>query len=152
MKKLIILFAAVVLGCQQGPGPITDADKDAIKQRMQTFANAMVNDIENVGAGYADKAVSMPPNAETNISPGTAAAFFQRGPKPTKFELNPEVIEGLGTLAFARGTFVFEGILNDTINISDKGKFLATFEKEADGSWKVTQEIWNSDLPIGGQE
>ncbi|MEA3247355.1 MAG: DUF4440 domain-containing protein, partial [Gemmatimonadota bacterium] len=31
--------------------------------------------------------------------------------------------------------------------MTDKGKYLTTWHKQADGSWKITRDINNSDLP-----
>ncbi len=33
--------------------------------------------------------------------------------------------------------------------ISDKGKYVTVWKKQADGSWKVMLDIFNTDLPMG---
>ncbi len=35
--------------------------------------------------------------------------------------------------------------------ISDVGKFVEIFKRQADGSWKIHVTIWNSDKPPPGQ-
>jgi ketosteroid isomerase-like protein len=52
-----------------------------------------------------------------------------------------------GDLAYTSGTY--EWILNDSSGktASDKGKYLTVWKKEADGSWKVLYDMFNSDLP-----
>jgi ketosteroid isomerase-like protein len=39
--------------------------------------------------------------------------------------------------------------LNDPTGkpVNDRGKFLEVWKKQADGKWKCTMDIWNSDLP-----
>jgi hypothetical protein len=32
--------------------------------------------------------------------------------------------------------------------IEEQGKFLQIYRKQSDGSWKMTREIYNSDLPL----
>jgi ketosteroid isomerase-like protein len=32
--------------------------------------------------------------------------------------------------------------------IMDRGKYVAVWKKQADGSWKVAAESFNSDLPV----
>jgi ketosteroid isomerase-like protein len=34
--------------------------------------------------------------------------------------------------------------------VTDKGKFLDTLKKQADGKWKLTVIAFNSDLPVAG--
>jgi ketosteroid isomerase-like protein len=31
--------------------------------------------------------------------------------------------------------------------INDRGKYLAVWKKQPDGTWKCVMDIWNSDLP-----
>jgi len=33
---------------------------------------------------------------------------------------------------------------------TEKGKYLTVWKKQADGSWKVIEDMFNSDLPPGG--
>jgi ketosteroid isomerase-like protein len=52
-----------------------------------------------------------------------------------------------GDLAYTSGTY--EWILSDSSGktATDKGKYLTVWKKEADGSWKVLYDMFNSDLP-----
>jgi len=52
-----------------------------------------------------------------------------------------------GDLAFSSGAY--EVTLNDPTGkpVNDRGKFLEVWKKQADGKWKCTMDIWNSDLP-----
>ncbi|HEV8363805.1 MAG TPA: SgcJ/EcaC family oxidoreductase [Gemmatimonadaceae bacterium] len=34
--------------------------------------------------------------------------------------------------------------------INDKGKYIVVWERQPDGSWKITRDIFNSDLPASG--
>jgi ketosteroid isomerase-like protein len=45
-----------------------------------------------------------------------------------------------GDLAYVSGTY--EETMTDA-----RGKYLETFKKQADGTWKCIRDIWNSDLP-----
>jgi ketosteroid isomerase-like protein len=35
--------------------------------------------------------------------------------------------------------------------VADRGKYLAVWKKQADGSWKIEADMWNSDLPAKGK-
>jgi hypothetical protein len=42
-------------------------------------------------------------------------------------------------------TFTIPGVPTP---IDEQGKFLQIYRTQSDGSWKMTREIYNSDLPI----
>jgi ketosteroid isomerase-like protein len=58
-------------------------------------------------------------------------------------------IMGYGDLAYLRGTysmtFTIPGVPTP---IDERGKVLQIYRKQSDGSWKMTREIYNSDLPL----
>jgi ketosteroid isomerase-like protein len=150
MKRLLFILVFAVAGCQQGSAPLTSADIDAIKKNVESFAQAISTRSPDIGSGYADDVISMPPNDAINVGkPQTVEFHSAPGPKVTSFVITSEEIEGTGELAYSRGNWVFKGVLNDSIQINDTGKYLVLLKKQADGSWKVTREIWNSDLPMG---
>jgi len=153
MKKLLFLFAVLFVGCQPGGGPITQADKDAIQKNIDAFAEAVNTNPANVANGYADDVVSLPPHAPENVGKEKTVGFHSAtgGPKVVSFTLATQEIEGTGGLAYSRGKWTYKGMLNDSIEINDNGKFLLVLKKEADNSWKVLRETWNSDLPMPGQ-
>ncbi|MGE0770435.1 MAG: DUF4440 domain-containing protein [Cyclobacteriaceae bacterium] len=151
MKKLVVLLLLVAFGCQQGGGPISQADKDAVQALIDDFA-AKTNANENPSAIYAADAVTMPPHAAA-VSGAEAIGSFHADTgqaQTTSFQLNAIEIEGSGHVAFARGTWTYEGTVNDTIKVSDNGKFMVVYKKQADNTWKAYREIWNSDQPMPG--
>lgn len=52
-----------------------------------------------------------------------------------------------GELGYTSGTYDFNIKDASGKTISDKGKYLTVWKKEADGSWKVLFDTYNSDLP-----
>ena len=67
-------------------------------------------------------------------------------PAASKFELNIDDIDGQGDLAYVRGHFLMvihpEGAPEP---VEDRGKFLEVRRKQADGSWLMSVDIFNSD-------
>ena len=55
-----------------------------------------------------------------------------------------------GELGYSRGTYELN--FNDPKGkpVSDKGKYATVWRKQADGSWKVVLDIFNSDIPLPG--
>jgi ketosteroid isomerase-like protein len=52
-----------------------------------------------------------------------------------------------GELGYTSGTYDFS--MKDASGkiISDKGKYVTVWKKQADGTWKVLLDTYNSDLP-----
>ena len=152
MKRLLIILTFATAGCQQGTAPLTSADVDAIKKITTDFSQARSTISPDLGNAYVDDVISMPPHAPVNVGKQKTIAFHSTPePKINSFIVNSEEIDGGSDLAYSRGSFVFKALLNDSIEINDNGKYLILLKKQADGSWKVTREIWNSDFPIAGQ-
>ena len=55
-----------------------------------------------------------------------------------------------GDLGYTVGTYVLT--LHDPKGepVTDRGKYVTVWKKQADGSWKVAADIFNSDLPAAG--
>jgi ketosteroid isomerase-like protein len=52
-----------------------------------------------------------------------------------------------GDLGYTSGTYVWSFKDASGKSISDKGKYLTVWKKQADGSWKVLFDMFNTDLP-----
>ena len=119
-------------------------------------AAAGAKDLDKTVSYYAESAVVMPPNApsaktretirsawkEMLTSPGAAISW-----KATKVE-----VAKTGDLAYVSGTY--EETMTDASGkpAKEHGKYVEIFKKQADGTWKVVADIWNSDLPASAAE
>jgi ketosteroid isomerase-like protein len=62
-----------------------------------------------------------------------------------------EVASG-GDLGYTRGTYVLTATDPASQKAAmEKGRFIAIFRKQADGSWKVVQDINNAEAPATGK-
>jgi ketosteroid isomerase-like protein len=52
-----------------------------------------------------------------------------------------------GDLGYTTGTYEWTLKTGSGKTATDKGKYLTVWKKEADGSWKVLYDMFNSDLP-----
>ena len=128
------------------------ADDQALRDLdAQWSRDAGAKDLEKTVSYYAESAVVMPPNAsaattkesirsawkEMLTTPGAAISW-----KATKVEVAKS-----GDLAYVSGTY--EETMTDASGkpVKDRGKYVEIFKKQADGTWKVVADIWNSDLP-----
>ncbi len=74
---------------------------------------------------------------EVVASPGAALSW-----KATKVEVAKS-----GDLACVSGTYEQTTIDASGKPVTDRGKYVEVWEKQADGKWKCGADIWNSDLP-----
>jgi len=59
-------------------------------------------------------------------------------------------VEVSGVLAYTQGTVSLKTTARDGKPFTDTGKYLTVWKKQPDGSWKVIEDIFNSDLPPAG--
>jgi ketosteroid isomerase-like protein len=150
-KTLIItltLGVAVAAVCLAADMKIEQALRDLDAQWSK---DAGAKDLEKTVSYYAEGAIVMPPNEasaptkeairsawkEMLTTPGAAISW-----KATKVEVAKS-----GDLAYVSGTY--EETMTDASGkpVKDRGKYVEIFKKQADGTWKVVADIWNSDLP-----
>jgi ketosteroid isomerase-like protein len=62
-----------------------------------------------------------------------------------EFKAEPVEIEGRGDLAYARGIFSWTFRVAEGEPFSDTGKWIAIWRRQADGSWLLSHDIWDSD-------
>jgi uncharacterized protein (TIGR02246 family) len=149
--KTKILVVTLTLGLAAASVCLA-ADEQALRDLdAQWSAAAGAKDLDKTVPYYADDAIVMPPNAsaattkeairsawkEMLTTPGAAISW-----KATKVE-----VAKAGDLAYVSGTY--EETMTDASgqSVKDHGKYVEIFKKQADGTWKVVADIWNSDLP-----
>ncbi len=132
----------------------TEADIEAIDALRGSFAAAMsAQDVDGVMVNYAEDAVQMPPNEPALRGTGAIRARHQAFLDQYDIVLeNPaEEIFVTGDWGILRGSYVINLTPKaDGEPIQDAGKYLVTWRKQPDGSWRVAHQIWNSDNPLPG--
>ncbi len=146
MLGALVLIALV--GCQRSQIGLTDADRTAIRTRIADFDKAMVAaDVPAVVAAYTEDAVLFPPHAPMVQGRAAIQKFFEGMPKFTDFEQSVTEVEGQGEFAYPWGTFETTMVTPGAkAPVKDKGKVLAVWRKQADGSWLASRVSWSSDL------
>ena len=159
---VLLLTLLAGFGCQpasQQPDPEAKvaamaADRAAIdKVRSDYQSDFNSNDASAAGTHFTESAVSMPPNHEALI--GRQAITDDMGAMfegmSAELTISSEEVEVAGDWAFDRGTFTMKMTpKGDGEPMEDKGKYIVILEKQADGSWKLAREVWNSDNPLPG--
>lgn len=140
-------------GCnQQQPADTRAADAQTIRDMDAKWSKtAGAHDVDGTVSYYSDDAVVLPPNAPTlatkeAIRAGWAATV---GPgSDMSFETSKVEVASSGDLAYDVGTYAVSTKDAQGNPVTDRGKYIAVWKKQADGKWKAVADTWNSDLPV----
>ena len=142
-------------GCSQSPAPDSrEADSRALREgEVAAFVKDWGGkDAGRIAAHYTDDGNVMVPNSPMMTGKdaiGKAMKDVLADPN-WSLELQAvqvEVSRG-GDLGYTRGTYVLTA--TDPASkkaVTEKGRFVTVFRKEADGSWKAVQHINNAEAP-----
>jgi uncharacterized protein (TIGR02246 family) len=155
--SLIVCLALVVLsaGCSNPPpAPPPDtrpADLQAVKDLEASWLKDVpTKDADKWASYFADDASGLYPGAEilngkTAIKAAMAPYFADPNFSLT-FETTRAMASKGGDMVYTQGTYVMTLTNPKTKKpMTDKGKFLTVYSKQADGSWKAIADTYNSD-------
>ncbi len=161
MRKIVTSLAALLVLAVSGCAPQVDvaAEQAAIEQAQRDWLDATKKPGEEGADGYAsfvtEDAVWLLPNGariegrdavRTWILPLTQGEDFSITWGATRVE-----VSAAGDLAYSRGTYEYSLKDAEGNPVSDKGKFVDIWKKQADGSWKAAIGIGNSDGPVASE-
>ena len=158
---LAIGLATFMAACQQQPQepqapPDTRAADEASLRNsdMQWSKAAGAKDVQQFVSFFADDGSLLPPNASllaTKEKIRTWASELMANPGfALSWQLTKAEASRGGDLGYTVGTYVLT--LHDPKGepVTDRGKYVTVWKKQADGSWKVAADIFNSGLPAAG--
>lgn len=140
--------------------PAADAGAGQVRQAIETasarFSDAVQRgDAAGLMAMYAENAVFMQPNmpawrGHDAIQKGWTG--FLTSATVKELSLHTDDVMTSGDLAIQTGSYSmrFRPKTAGAGELTDKGKFVVAWRKQADGSWKAVRDIYNSDIPLAG--
>ena len=153
MQRLVLTMGIVIclgfgVGCQQ-PAGFSAADRTAIRQSDDNSVKLMnAKDWKGALAVYAEDAIEMPSNGAPVQGKAAIQTWLEAFPPFSNFQEQSSEIEGQTDLAYDRGTYTMTLTPAGAAPIMDRGKYLTIWRKQADGTWKVVRDIFNSDVPL----
>jgi ketosteroid isomerase-like protein len=104
---------------------------------------------------YADDAAVLPANGEMITNKAGATKFWSDHLTPNvDVSWTPMYVESAkaGDLVYDLGSYTMttRPAKGKGAAVTDHGKYLAVWKKQADGSWKAEADTWNSDKPLPG--
>ncbi|WP_263367993.1 YybH family protein [Edaphobacter bradus] len=152
-------FAALVFGAgcnRQAPADTRAADAQAIRDLdSQWSKSAAAHDVDGTVSYYSDDAVVLPPNGPmlTDKQAIRAGWAGMVGPgRNVSWQTTKAEAAASGDIAYTMGTYSLTMQDAQGKPVSDRGKYLCVWKKQADGKWKAVQDTWNSDLPVAVPE
>jgi ketosteroid isomerase-like protein len=151
----IVMALFLVSAC--GPTVNAPADEAAIKDLVAGYEKGInERNLDWISANFwTDDAALLIPN-QMPISGKEAAvardqAIFDQY-SSISFKVPVEEVQSSGDLAVVKGTFYWTGtpVASGLSDVTLEGKWIETFNRQDDGSWKCSQLIWNSDQPETG--
>jgi uncharacterized protein (TIGR02246 family) len=155
-----ILVTLTALGCAP-PAPSTsegsEADRQAITElREREIALFSAGNADSVLSVLTDDVVMMPPNEPAMVGKAAVRAWVESMYKQFRVQgtyTSASDLTVVGDWAFERMTFTLTMTpAAGGAAMQDVGKGFHVYRRQPDGSWKIHQDIWNSDNPPpGGQ-
>jgi ketosteroid isomerase-like protein len=153
---LALLACTLVVSCAP-PQP----DMTVLRKTVDAF-NAATKDVmmngnpDKVMGFYEDNAMEMAPNMPTMTGKAAIRQFqeqmMQAGMKMTAVEFKTVDLEAGGKVAYEIGTYDMTISMPKMGDVQDRGKYVAIWRQQSDGSWKVHAETWNTDMPLPSME
>jgi len=151
-----ILMLVAVTGCNTPPpAPAVDVAAETGKLRDDEAAwvkEAAAKDLDKIVAHYTDDAVLMGPGMPAAKGKDAIRAAWKGvlDASDGKLQFGSERVEvgKSGDLATTRGAYTMI-VTNPKTKKSatDKGNYVTVYQKQADGGWKVVEDIFVSEIP-----
>ncbi|HEX9894095.1 MAG TPA: DUF4440 domain-containing protein [Gemmatimonadales bacterium] len=157
MRATPAFAALALLACQPAASPppgFTDADRQAIEaQHTAWSAAANAGDRAALTALYTEDATVMPPNSPAASGRVGVRQVFDAFPPVGDTKLTSTDVVGTAESAVVRGVYSMNLMLpGATAAVADTGKFIELWRKQADGTWLISWDIWNSDIAAPAPE
>lgn len=163
VQGLVIVFAAagaVAAACWSAPSLIggspalaafdPESDAKALAKLDDDWSKAAgARDVDLVASFYAEDAVAYPPNEPVCMGRAAAkrvwAAYLAEKSFSISWKTTHAEVAKSGEVGFTWGTYEDSYKGADGKQVNEKGKYLCIWKKQKDGTWKATNDMWNSD-------
>ena len=125
-------------------------DEKAVRDADDAWSKAAgAKDLDKTVSYYADDAIVLPPN-EAMLTSKDGIRSLWKGflDSLTSISWNTTRVEVSKSGDMAATTGTYELTMKD--GTKDHGKYCEVWRKKADGKWKVTTDMFSSDLPAPG--
>jgi ketosteroid isomerase-like protein len=153
-SRIALVAATAVVLLSAGycePAGLTEGDKTEIHDAAMAaleIVNGSKDWMAYARAYYTEDGIMMAPNAEPAQGIEAIAALFAQMPPFSDLTFETLEIDGTGDMAWVRGRYTVVWMLPGMDPMPDEGSYLEVWKRQADGSWRVAMDAFNSDLPM----
>ena len=151
MKALSVLVVVTFLAAAL-PALASDIDANAkalAKLDDDWSRAAVAKDVDRVVSFYSEDAIAYPPQEPAAIGQPAIkkvwAAYFADNSFTISWKTVHVEVAKSGDLGYTTGTYEDSFRGPDGKLVSEKGKYMCTWKKQKDGTWKAIHDMWNSD-------
>jgi len=155
--RLAPLALAVLLsGCAQAPPPPPPDTRAADEKTIRDLETAWVKefaakDMDKIVAHYADDGTVLLSNAPTMVGKDAIRAGMKDAVADPKFSLDLKTVKvnvSKDDLSYSQGTYSTSATDPKTKKVmAETGRYVEVYKKQADGSWKIVEDINSPDGP-----
>ena len=151
MSRFVVsLLAAVCLTTACGPTANVEQEREALLQLDREWSQS-VKDVDKFVSFYSADASFHPQGMPVVTGAGPLKeAFTQMSSTPgfaLQFSPTKAEVSASGDIGYTVGTYETSVNGPGGAPITEKGKYVAVWKKQADGQWKVVEDIFNADAP-----
>jgi uncharacterized protein (TIGR02246 family) len=161
MYRWLVRLAPLALlasqfGCTQAPPPAPPdtraTDEKAIRDMEAAWGKEYTSkDLDKVMAHYADDASVLMTDMPIHTGKDSIRPLFKDLLADPNFALDIQTgkveVAKSGDVAYSQGTYTFVATGPKKKPVTEKGKYIEVYKKQADGSWKVAEDMNNADAP-----
>jgi len=144
----VILFALTFSACTREESNGRQDDIAAIKAMSAARAKAFNEErAADIAMRFAEQGALMAPGAPIAFGRQAVERYYQSifDQYATALESGYEEVEVSGDMAFGRGFAKVRLISNAGDTLFSTAKYINILERQPDGTWLTTHDIWNSD-------
>jgi len=128
---------------------LTEKDEAAIRRLVSEInAVAFIDNETQAEWAYAEEAELMPCHGPI-VHGKRDIMRWMKGLAPlSEWRIENLKVEGVGNIACVSGSYSVLVSPEETTPYRDTGKYVQIWRKQKDGAWKISKDIFNSDLPL----
>ena len=152
---VVTIIACVMAAACRLPAPLSDQDKAAIQKNYDEYAKQVTGDKPDLAAivrtYFTNTARMLPPGGPAIEGQAAILRTYESMGHFKSYSFGPLRIAGQGGVAYVESTNEYALIPpGGGEPIVERGRDVAVWEKQEDGSWKLASDIWNTDTPPSG--
>lgn len=150
-----IVLVTLTLGCMtRAEPPATDAA--TARQKIEAGNAGLIAAVERgdsmaAASFYDDSAMAMPPGGDAAVGHANLVKLFGSfaGVTVTNMQLKVRDVAASGDLASETGHFEWTLTAKQAgaKPMTETGKYVVVWKRQADGSYRLFRDIWNADAP-----